>query len=172
MYKKKDDPAAHLLALQAPIVSSIFMFLSRSILRPSIRTMSALVGRSGRQYPRGEVLRRHPTDAEYDIYKTQYVFISVTSYTEMGNVLMSLHPDQKANLSSTNACLSRFSISLNALRRNLQALATFECPPIWMSTTALYSIPGSEILCCPCCKSTRTFPSPQSRRFSGALAKP
>jgi len=152
-------------------VSSIFMFFPRSTPRPSVRTMSALVGRSGRQYPRGEVLRRHPTDAEYNIYKTQYVFNSVTIYTDMGNVLMSLRLDPTANLSSTNACLSRFSISLNVLRRNLQALATFECPPIGMSTTVLYSIPGSEVLCCPCCKITRTFLSPQSRRFSGALAR-
>lgn len=99
--------------------------------------MSNLVGRSGRQYPLGEVLRQHPKDAEYDIYKTQYVFNSGTNYTDMDNVVMSLHLDPMANLSSISACLSLFSISLNSLRQNLQALAIFECPPIGMSRTVL-----------------------------------
>ena len=99
--------------------------------------MSILVGRSGRQYPLGEVLRRHPENAEYNIYKTQYVFNSVTNYTDMDNILMNFHLDPRANLSSTSVCLSRFSISLNALQMNLQALATFECPPIGMSRTVL-----------------------------------
>ncbi|KAI5798908.1 kinase-like domain-containing protein [Geopyxis carbonaria] len=39
--------------------------------RASVRAMSTLVCQSGRQYPQGEVLRPHPTNAEYSIYKTQ-----------------------------------------------------------------------------------------------------
>lgn len=35
--------------------------------------MSTFEGQSGRHYPLGQLLRRHPKNPEYDIYKTQYV---------------------------------------------------------------------------------------------------
>ncbi|CZT15729.1 uncharacterized protein RCC_01563 [Ramularia collo-cygni] len=47
------------------------LYITSPLRLSNIRNYSALIGDSGREYPRGTLLRRHPQDSRFDIYKTE-----------------------------------------------------------------------------------------------------
>lgn len=46
---------------------------TRSVCTRRVRTISTLVGRSGREYKREKVLKSDPRDAAFDVYLARYV---------------------------------------------------------------------------------------------------
>ncbi|KAI7352865.1 hypothetical protein KC320_g4301 [Hortaea werneckii] len=71
----------------------------------SIRVKSTIIGDSGRTYTDGEVLRRHPEDKRFDIYKAK------SADVKPDNILVDWISDDEGNKVVTDVALGDFDIA-------------------------------------------------------------